>query len=75
MMPAGLQFTCPECGSHKFGSTCDGGAAGPFPSAEEAQAYFARYAWGHCHGQVRTMHGEKSCHFSWPRSTDAKYFT
>jgi hypothetical protein len=58
-----LEFTCPECVSHSFGtSNCSG---------EHAQMV------GHCHG-IRKPDGPgyapRSCNFSWSRADDVKYF-
>ena len=56
------RFTCPECGSDRFGS-----AQGPGGGI-----------WrGYCHGTVhgkKPGEAELNCKFSWPRSEDAKYF-
>ena len=58
------QFTCPKCGSHKFGSSL---ATGTVQNG----------TWhGHCHGvvQVNPAAAARNCGFIWPRSEDAKYF-
>lgn len=58
-----LKFTCPECGSNKFGSSnC---------TAEDIADMI-----GLCHGTVQTVYGStRSCNFTWSRADDAKYFT
>ena len=61
------EFTCPRCGSHKFGTTLD-----PMRRLD------LRTSVGHCHGDrtVRTVGGISlvRCEFSWSRVDDAKYF-
>jgi hypothetical protein len=55
----GEQFTCPECGSHMFGtSNCN---------APDRAAMV-----GHCHGTEKVL--GRSCRFTWKRSDDAQYF-
>lgn len=51
-------FTCPECGSHYWGSS------GPFDVPEKFT--------GHCHGYLRDE--PRPCRFSWLRKDDDKYF-
>lgn len=53
------EFTCPECGSHMFG-TSDPGGAGCFG--------LSLGAFGYCHG-------ESGCRFTWRRSEDDRYFS
>lgn len=65
----GTTFTCPECGSHAFGSSGIGDG--------DAMR-------GHCHGRVVTKrftgrhqtHPTEPCSFTWPRNEeeDAKVF-
>ena len=52
------EFTCPQCGSHMFGSS---NCTGPGPVTR------------HCHGYKEVALGSISCSFSWPESEDAKY--
>ncbi len=53
------EFTCPECGSHNFGTS---GCTGP-------EDQMVR----HCHGYIREGDGYQSCRFEWPIAEDAKY--
>jgi len=63
-----LQFTCPLCGSHMFGTAAPG-SGGVFPTAEAAQGAFLATAVVRCHGdEVR------NCEFTWRRTDDHKYF-
>lgn len=55
-----VQFTCPQCGSHEFGSSDPG-------KPDEMR--------GHCHGTWTDAQGaDRNCSFSWPRTEDSKYF-
>lgn len=52
-------FTCPTCGSHKYGSS---GCTGPTTQMT-----------GHCHGYIRQPDGsQRVCSYSWPRTKDAE---
>jgi hypothetical protein len=57
----GSEFTCPQCGSHYFGTAFKAG----FDWSE---------AVGHCHGYVGTAPDLRSCRFSWKRTDDATVF-
>lgn len=53
------EFTCPECGSHYYGST---NCTGPGPMVR------------HCHGVVMLPDGTRwSCKFNWPEKDDHRY--
>jgi hypothetical protein len=54
------QFTCPNCGSHEFGSVQE----------QAAPLLLMRY----CHGRAGER-GDEACSFSWPDTDDPKYFT
>lgn len=73
-----LEFTCPKCGSHKFGTALNDGALPLDAPLAEVQASFDGHATGFCHGTVRVQRffsiAETTCGFTWPRSEDAKYF-
>jgi hypothetical protein len=70
-----MQFTCPQCGSHHFGSGID-----PPVSTPLSQADLDRME-GMCHGYVPSEQrlpngapGQRACGFRWWRKDDAKYF-
>jgi hypothetical protein len=57
------EFTCPKCGSHKFGSALVSGTV-------------QNGTWeGCCHGVVQRTPGvATNCGFTWSRTDDGKYF-
>lgn len=60
-----LMFTCPECGSHKFGTN-------------NCLAEDAAEMTGECHGTLQRYGAQRAavaCTFQWSRADDAKYFT
>ena len=57
------RFTCPRCGSHKFGTHVEG-----------AVRWDLSTSTGACHGYTQTKMGSLPCGFTWPRTDDAKYF-
>lgn len=71
----GTQFTCPECGSHAFGTHTTQG-----PIAEYTTSIDNKYM-GVCHGyaeakKILSRHEiapVKKCTFTWPREEDDKY--
>lgn len=74
---ADLEFTCPNCGSHHFGTSVRGSqppSSGPItqidatPLTDEAWLALAE---GMCNGY---REDEQRCNFAWPRAEDAKYF-
>ena len=54
------RFTCPQCGSHAFGT-------GPLHPERMDEAE------GYCHGR-KGEKGEQPCLFRWKRKDDARYF-
>jgi hypothetical protein len=63
------EFTCPQCGSHKFGTVFEDGVHGVLDASAMV---------GYCYGDktVRSPVGIRlvRCPFSWRRNDDAKYF-
>jgi len=55
------EFTCPECGSHAYGTSCAG-----YTDAADKDAFWRDHAMGSCHGA--------GCRFTWPRRHDSRYF-
>lgn len=55
-----VEFTCPRCGGHQFGTTLDMTALADPMSGE-----------GVCHGYLGFG---RPCGFTWPRRDDAKHF-
>lgn len=81
------QFTCPQCGSHHFGSGVDAyGPVNPFCTycggtgllgESTCSCKLKNATWsGQCHGVVDKKDGTagQSCRFQWDRKDDAKYF-
>jgi hypothetical protein len=68
-----LEFTCPLCGSHSFGSGMPWNLRSigrPFTEAE-----FQQHMEGQCHGRYETPRESRACDFRWNRGRDdAKYF-
>jgi predicted RNA-binding Zn-ribbon protein involved in translation (DUF1610 family) len=63
MVPDHLKstFVCPECGSSLYGTS-------------NCLAPFSEWV-GNCHGEKQLPDGRvSSCHFTWPRTDDSKYF-
>lgn len=56
------EFTCPYCGSHKFGTHT--------PLNQDP----ATSGIGTCHGYVQSKLGQIPCSFTWARIDDAQYF-
>jgi hypothetical protein len=64
-----LEFTCPDCGGHTFGSGID-----PPVSTPLSQADLDRME-GMCHGYFETPRENRPCNFRWNRKRDDwKYF-
>lgn len=68
-----VEFTCPVCGSHHFGSGMPGitpgdslDAAPPFTEQE-----YIEKMEGECHGR---LDDGRCCVFTWRRKDDSKYF-
>ena len=76
-----VQFTCPQCGSHEFGSGFDSFSP---PSANCQYCHGrGRIGRGACSCTYDTergakmsgcCHGPGGCRFTWDRKDDAKYF-
>ena len=69
------EFTCPLCGSHKWGTSCDELAAfNDLPASERTVSnmskIFDEHAIGWCHGYTSAG----PCQFKWQRRDDAKHF-
>ena len=58
-----LEFTCPVCGSHHFGTHW---VSTPGMTPEQSDQSFKMTAEGYCHGE--------GCHFKWARRDDALCF-
>ncbi len=60
-IPARAEFTCPECGSHRWGSS---------GTDDEGQPLN-----GHCNGYIKASGALlRACRFTWLRANDALYF-
>jgi hypothetical protein len=70
-------FTCPECGSHCWGTSSPGLSDMNLAelSQQELVELFDKISVGNCHGHIPSGDGSStSCRFTWPRSEDGKYF-